>query len=313
MQLIVEQKPDAETEQTANGMTAGRRWSVIAASGVDALAIVKGALGIQIFSVYQNVQGQVPNPNLLLRRLRARGKPEAVIGGLGQYIIDGEYSTDLEDKRAVPGGPWVWSVRGTLGSLLVDHDFKGNPIVTSSEEPVDPPLTRLSPEEVLHGERYFQGPDEISVYIPLRPYVATVNAAPFFGASRGCVLCHVPQPRASDSGWVFVSIDFQYKKPKHLFGQTYEGWQDTIPDRGRRKIKDNTSNDPGQRYEAIPMRGVNGGGLVPVDEPAFLDGHGQPLPNVTNIGQDGGPAPFIKVVTHYDYMDFNNIQGIGGF
>ena len=157
---IQEQKPRAPTRQTANGLVAYRRWSVIAASGVDAMNILAATLNQplnNIFAVYENAQGEQPNPALKMTSIEAVGSPEAVAGGTGNYIIDAEYSTIPEEQRAVPGGPWILTTQGSLASVQVDHDIAGNPIVTSSEEPIDPPLSVLRPEFSIHAECYVSG------------------------------------------------------------------------------------------------------------------------------------------------------------
>jgi hypothetical protein len=301
---ICEGKPAAGSLDES-GYHFTRNWTVIAASEIDALKKLKAAMGIDRGALFQNSQGQVPDSSVYLQRFpRVEGRPPAPKGGMGLYYIEAEYASTYAPLQPVPGGPAVWAIRTSLANELVDHDVDGYPIVMSSEEPVDPPLTRLRPEEVLHGEFYIRAASALKAYFPLRPYNCTLNLTPFLGAPKGCVLCHPFQCEDSDTGWIKTAVDFQYKPKRILFGQTYQGWTDSLVDRGRRKIIDAKATDPVKRYAKI-VDSKN----EPVDEPVFLNGKGQPLLPVTNIVTDG-KNPTIIPVHHYTYMDFNQIPGL---
>jgi hypothetical protein len=297
---IVQQRPPGPLISNESGTTVPRRYSILATSELNALAILK-AFGIYRGCVFKDFNGSIPNPQVIAQNIQIIGKPPAVFGGVGQYICDVNYSSQQGVLRAVPGGPAVFTPRPSLSSTPVDLDAQGNPILTSSEEPLDPPLTALRPNEVLHGEFYIQSPSAAAAYAILRPYNASLNASPFFGAPRGGILSHVFSPEPSDTGWVRVEVDFEYRKSKSYGGKTYEGWHDTFPDRGTRIIIDNTQDDPSKRYQNLTVPDSSGN-QTKMDQPYPLNGKGQKQsPN--------SPATCIDA-NNYLYMEFNSVPGM---
>jgi hypothetical protein len=295
---IIEQRPPPGTLDE-NGWSFTRRWSVIAASEIDALKKLKSKLGVDRGTVFKNAKGQVPDAGVLLQRFTFDGRPPAPAGGQGQYIVEAIYSNAQPTPQSKPGGPSVWWVKGTIGTRPVDLDVKGLPIIYSSEEPVDPPLTKLTPQELLHGEFYVRAVDSVTAYMALRPYNTKLNLTPFFGAPQGSLLSHIFQTEPSDTGWVKVSIDLQFQEPKVLNGKRFIGWADVFPDRGYRKIVNPSSRNPDTRYERIVDAAGN-----PVSTPAYLDGRGQPL------YKDIKKQPYLISAYHYTYVDFNKIPGM---
>lgn len=299
---IVEQKAPADVNDI-NGKQRYRKWSVFAKSRMDARLKLYASIGLELFTPYIDPRGVMEDPNVLLQKLTVDPRVEAPTAdpdGIGEYIVDAEYSTYQGEKQPQIGGPWVWSVRPTLSTGPVDLDSEGNPIITSSWEAVDPPITALRPEEVLHGEKYFQGTDEIAVYLPFRPYNGTANATTFFGAPKGCVLAHVFQPTPSSSGWIKISVDFQYKPPFTYNGQTYEGWQDVFQDKGTRRVVDSSATRAKDRFEDITIPDADGRKRR-IDHPVPLDGSGGELSPDDN--------PVYIVVMNYKYKDFNSLPG----
>lgn len=300
---IIEQPPPQPDDCSTNITTRYRRFSVIAKSRFEAQQKLEGRFGLILANnvAFQDVYGNI-DPTCILQRITIDGKRDAPANGSGHYIADLTYSTIQPDKKSTPGGPWIWVVRAGLQCSVVDLDIRGRRIRTISEEPIDPPLTAMLPAEVLHGEGYVQAPDEITAYARYRSYIGTINASPVFGTIRGCLLCHPFQTQASDSGWVRLSVDLEYRKPKTYNGVTYGGWIDVFEQRGTRSI-DVDADDPADRFVDITVKddmGVN----RPISSPVPLDDEGQPQDTSTDY------TPAYGVVENYTYTEFSQIPGV---
>lgn len=298
--IVVRQKPPGPAVRDENGLTIPRRYSVYATSELNAENILR-SFGVYRGAMFREDNGTIPQPYAICQRLTIDAKIPAILGGIGEYIVDVEYSTQQGVQRAVPGGPAVFSIQTSLTTSTIDLDVNGKPIIMSSEEPLDPPLTAMIPSEVVHAEFYVKAASAMDAYAPLRPYNAAVNSSTLWGATRGCLLCHVFKPQASDTGWVLCQVDFEYKKPWKYQGRTFEGWLDVFQDRGTREIVDSKQTDPSKRYKYITVPDDQGN-RVQVESPVPLDGKGKKLsPTAT---------PVYKTVVKYPYMNLASIPGM---
>ena len=285
---IVEQRPPRPARDDENGLTAARQWSTLATSDVAAILRMRDAIGLRRGVPFQDVNGAIPDPYCLCQSVEALGKPPAIHGGRGQYIVTAEFARKQITPGAQPGGPVRWSRKASLVSKPVDIDVYGNAILSSSLEPPDPPITAFLRDEVLHGEFYFRAATELEAIKVFRPFEGLINdkPIPLFGIGVGCLLVHPFEARATDTGWVFMSVDLQVRPsitdPITLFpldpetGKPYEGWDDVFPDRGRRAVvidpvtnKATTSTDLSKRFGWIK----DGNGQYTPD-PLPLDGAG---------------------------------------
>lgn len=286
---IIEQPPPRPARVDANGLTAARQWSVLARTDFEAIRMLMEARGVRRGAVYTTLGNEVIDPNLTCQSLEANGKPAAVAGGVGNYIVTAEYANvTLAAQAPQPGKPAVWTVLPSLTSSPVDVDAYGGSIFTSSMEPVEPPITALLPEEILHGEFYVRAADALEAYKPFRPFNATINDdfLPRLGAARGCLLCHVFRPEPSETGWIKMTVDFQYRPPKTRETakgtRTYPGWADVFPDMGRRRLRQTgTATDVGNMWEPIPDSKGNR-----ILTPVPLDGAGNTVADYERAAQN---------------------------
>lgn len=315
MEEILEQRPPRGARDDANGLSAVRRFSVLSRNLVVAILRLRDAKGIYRGAPYETPYGEIPDPFCLCQSVESVGKPDAVNGGWGQYILDAEYSRNQTTPRAQPGGGVRWSRRPGITSQPVDVDAEGKAILSSSLEPPDPPLTAFAKQVVYHGEFYVRGDDELKVVEPFEKYENKLNDKPFLGKPRGSLRTGVFLTEPSDTGWVKMSIDLEYREPKKLNGIDYEGWVDVFPDRGRREVIDDAAVDPSDRFAWIrDGRGQS------VGDPLPLDGAGRvKVPAIstnTGIGLLDAAAGFLAGMQdstvlisakNYLYADMNKI------
>jgi hypothetical protein len=317
MPVITRMTPPSGLQSGPDGRQASLAWSVVAASELNAEQIVFSNYGVQRGSVYQSPEGEVIDPLLKCQRItttpKGRGAP---IGGVGLYIVTAEFARmslggGSRRKVAEPGGPAVWRIERSETTEPVDHDLTGLPIANSVEEPVDPPLTRITHPETLIAEWYETAVDEITLYGKYRPYTDHVNSVAFRTYPIGCLLFSGADPKPEDDGLFLVTAKWSYKPQKTLpgVGSYYkrvigaggigvqalsapiEGWADTNIHRGRRQLIDSMTTDVEKRYRAI----VDKEGKV-ISDPALL--------SATGVLLASNQAPVALVTFHYPRIDF---------
>ena len=288
-----------------SGLHAVQDWSVLAGSDVEAIRLLKDVKGLTRGSVYTTPAGEIVDQFLTCQRIRGQTKQ----GGQGlirkgHIHIVAEFSdATMIAQAAKPGGPPVWTIRPTIASSPVDIDAQGKPILTDSLEPVDPPLTVLLPDEVLHAEFYIASTDCLRAYFPFRPFNGKLNDAylPLLAAPRGSLLCHVFQPEPSDTGWIKFAVDFQYRAPKLMGnGITYEGWSDVFQDKGRRKRVEGITNTTPLNEAFELLRHTDGSAL---QMPVPLNAAGQPA----TWGDFIAGNMKLSEVHNYKYANFSRI------
>lgn len=274
----------------ATGYKTARNFDVLARSQLDVLAILR-RYGICYGAVWQTSHSEAPDYSIVCKSIVVTSDPEAVIGGFGRYFAKANYERRVDEP--VIGGPPVYRVKGGLVSEPVDIDVYGNPIVNAADEPIDPPLTISSVNEVLNVSWYQQTDDIYSLQMSLREYRGAVNSEKWRGAMALSFLCHgVDIIEELDEDWVKLGADFEYRHPidpSELSADIYKrtsggslskitssvgGWVGIYANRGRRE-KGEVKN--GKRdYPAILVDGQ------PVSEPVDLAGDGTRLDITAN-------------------------------
>lgn len=305
---IKEQRPPRPWRSDFSGLSGPRCWNMLAKSPVDALIEMLNSQGIKRGAIYTAPDGSVPDPFCICQSIEAATRVPAIAGGLGLYEITAEYATvELAPTAARPGGPVRWSVRPSMHSEPVDHDINGHLILSSSGETPDPPITALRAHEILHGDFYVPGADEVTAYIPFRPFNECVNIGPLprLGIDvPACLLIHVFLTEPSDTGWIHMGVDMEYKPPKTYGGITYGGWVDVFPDRGTRYRNDGLADDALEKdeYTATDTSKTAGGKIN-------LDGNGRsgPATQVQNSQGQSIPPGTFRAVMNYKAADFSRI------
>jgi hypothetical protein len=311
---ICEQPPPQAAIVDANGLTVYRRWSILAYNEVDAIFRLKVSRGV--FRGSAMVFPGADTPQTICQQITAVGKPPALNaggGGLGQYIVDATFQTVFNaPKQPQPGKPAVWRVRSSLQSTPRDKDADGKSILSSSLEPFDPPLTRLQPNEVLHGEFYVQGTDELEVYKLFRPFHGRVNSADLarLGVEKECLLFHPIITEPTDMGYVKVSVDLEYREPQTTAqGTKYGGWVETPLDMGTRRLAgsanfgDPTSTSGTLGLDSMFVRLRDSQGIT-IGAPVPMDGNGQTMDFQTFHNLGGGKPIVVRL---YKTVDFNTV------
>ncbi len=257
----------------ANGVSVVREFDVIAASELDALNVLYSETGITRGTFYLNALGEVVDAFVRVQSLRVEGRPPAPLGGKGLYRVEAQYAKQLNGSTAEPtvntAPTYEWD--GQLQSEPVDLDYDGNPIVNSSGEPFDPPLSAPLPR--LTGT--------ITLYktsLPVSTLLAYVGATnsdnPWSigdgsgDVPRGGALITAAKVSAASNGLRQVQIGIEARPTLVINGQSFQPFRRVVHDRGRRIIT-GTDGDGNTTYELV--RDDNGN---PLPDPVLLDGAG---------------------------------------
>lgn len=296
-------------EQPAIGYTQGvgpdgphfvRVFSAIAASATAALDILYTTYTVRKGVVYTDHQGQQYDNLTRCQDISIEEKTPAIVGGEGLFTLVAYfgYSNIRFDPPADVDGTVREYIESAEISEPVDMDRNGVPLTNSSDEPFDPPLTKLTIDRVLVREWIRTGNSRISVEAQYAVYENKVNSTTFRGAPAECFYCKpfvvqeadIPES-AAGLPYFRVQARFHFKPTKTIGSTTYGGWVDTPIDKGRRTIAGNVGGV--RTYAPIMMGGV------PVSEPVLLNGAGQQL--------QSGATPLVLIVRHYQSIDFNLI------
>lgn len=284
---IREQKAGPVSE-TSDGFTHTRRWKVFARSEMEARALMAKHREVFIGAPWYTTFGERPDASVVCRGLRFEGDPPAPLGGYGDYLVEADYEPAGADE-AVIGGPPKYRLQTSLVSQPVDIDADGDPITNSAGEPIDPPLTDYTDQEILVVEWWSKYASLSAAYQAARPYRNAKNLVTWQGAPKGSMRCrgvnHVDDVVVSDGIWVKFNTQMEYREPidtstfpavvKDKAGATQsgelEGWDTLYADRGTRKKGPVVATI--QTYFPI----MTSDGTEPVREPVNLDGDGAPL------------------------------------
>jgi hypothetical protein len=177
------------------------------------------------------------------------------------YNWDGDGETENPLKK----DPLIrWS--SSISVEPIDVDIDGNPIINSSHEGFDPPVTREFYDEVLTITRNEAWYDRVN----LMPYKGAVSSDSFYGFDAGWA-------KVTDITAEYVTLgEFTYAVVTYEIQIRYDGWKKRILDRGFR-VYSGADGDGNPAYEQV--RGTDG---TPLTEPVLLDGSGGKLADGAN-------------------------------
>ncbi len=150
-----------------------------------------------------------------------------------------------------------WFMAATMEPVESDED--GLPMLTSSDEPYDPPPTEPKNDLLLRATY------NVSVFDPVRAlmYKGAINSDPFLGfePEKGKVVAYTARIIRAiiDEPYATVAVEIQFRK---------KGWKWQLLDQGFRTKAEDADSDGNPVYATIA-------GAVESGEPVLLDGFGQ--------------------------------------
>jgi hypothetical protein len=284
-----------------DGVSAVLKYSIIADSEVDALAVLLAETGIDIFVSLETVYGETPDPESLCQSITIEAVKPALVGGGGGdglYTVTCNFGRASADGSSLPAppvldGPARFQRERATVSEPVDHDVNGDPITNSAGEQFSPPLTALRVNIVVVADWIRAAADQLAADAEYQAYEGKVNSATWRGAARGSMFCHSIEPTEISPGVYRYVGRFERRAPKTLHGTDFEGWETTVLDAGLREVGP-TSLDGKPSWNPIVMQGAE------ISKPVLLNGIGF----LNDEGADPVPLGF----KHYEYIDFNGID-----
>ena len=156
--------------------------------------------------------------------------------------------------------PWEIEWGFAVHNEKIDRDISGEPLVNSSGESFDPPVTRDFYDLVLRITRNEEAYDPIKA----SDYKGSINGDIFFGFAPGLVKCtqlNARSARQADLWYWIVTYEFQMRKL---------GWQLRLIDEGFR------TKGPAVDSEGnLVIQEITDDNGVKVSQPVQLDGEGQ--------------------------------------
>lgn len=189
-------------------------FSILAASPLNALAVLEDETGVTKGSVYQSLYGETPDPPLICQEvLHVGGTRPAPIGGTGLYRFDAVFSQiDLKgtgvqtEPEPVAGGPkvYLWDASLYSGRATVNRD--GTPITNTAGQSVSVPVEIAQASlVVLWYTSSFNASDVIRM-------AGSQNAVSWQGFEPGQAQCKRYRPREVQSGLVYNRAEFDARK-----------------------------------------------------------------------------------------------------
>ena len=271
-----------------DGYSTARNLEIETTSPLQAEVVLRQH-GIYRGAVWRTARGEQPDDGVACRTITITGKPETPVGTTGIYACKATYERGTDEP--IPGGPPVYRLKGGLETAPVDIDRNGHAITNSAGEPIDPPLAKPTPSEILVVTWYEQAEDALGLQASLRPYRGATNSSEYRGAYPESLMCEgIEIDEELPDNWIKLSGQFAYREPIRAadlqatlyFRDTngallaasssavFGGWWEIYPDRGRRVVNGQTAAGTTD-YKDIVRNGK------PVTEPVSLNGAGAEL------------------------------------
>lgn len=312
---ITEGREDPLVENE-RGMTGARRFSIEAASQMDARRLLRQKKQIFYGVPWRSAYGEKYDDRAVARELIFRKRTPAPAGGKGLFDALVRYGRRDADE-AVPFGRPIYRKGVSLEQRKADLDADGDPIVNSVGEPFDPGFTRPEPTEMGTFTWWWMNVTEDAWAQSTRNYDGALNTVTFRGAPPLSLLCHgvtnvEDQVLNDDVSPPILAIKteaiLEYRplvdpaalaadivdKDGNAVGADFSGFAETGVDRGFRK-KVGVDGDGKPIFENIQPQ--NGAGL---NQPAFLDGQG-------NVLNDAANTVAIMYLLNARRADFNQL------
>lgn len=221
---IQRQTATSQMDVSASGTRVPASWTLTASSRVNALARMRSA-GVFYGAVYREIDNSVPDPFLVCTQILVapyQGCPEGLSDSV--YQVDAVYSpinVSVADNSVIiqVNGPAVWTMEEGLGSIAIDLDKTGSPIVNTAYTPIEgeqipDPVEYQIAEWIRTGKNYFTEARWA------RQYRGKTNSATWKGADRREILCHGIKVEALDnfafggSGSVKYTAKFEFRSSR---------------------------------------------------------------------------------------------------
>lgn len=278
------------------GYSQPRRWKISARSEIEAETAMRRLRNVFIDAPYYTSYGEKPDTSSVCRSISIEGLPHAPFGGRGDYLVEAEYGPAEKDE-AVIGGPPVYRIKSSAASTPIDLDADGDPITNIVGEPIDPPLSDYSDQEVLSVEWWGLWDNLAAAFAEVRPYRNSLNLIEWQALAKGSArimeLSNSEEVEVEVDAvtklWVKWSASIEVRLPidtadlaatvidkdgNTLTGEL-EGWVALYANRGRRELGEVVAGV--QQY--LPILTEDGGDVV--SEPVPLGADGLRLPSAS--------------------------------
>jgi hypothetical protein len=298
-----------------SGFSQARRWKIRARSEIQARTAIRLLAGVFVGAPWYTTYGERPDASVVCRSLKIDGQPHAPFGGVGDYLVEAQYSP-AEREEAVIGGPAVYRLQPSLVSTPIDLDADGDAITNIVGEPVDPALSDFEDQEVLSVEWWRKFDDLAACFAAIRPFRNALNLVSWQGLAKGSARCHgvlngEEVEVAEGVGtklWVKLSTKIEVREPitiadlsvdvidkdGNALTGTLEGWSKLYANRGRRTL--GAVVDGVQQYE--PILTEDGADVVSEPVPLAADG--------TRLGSAAAQVAIARDVVR-KYLDFADL------
>lgn len=308
--VLVAESPSDELEFGPYGPVAGRNFTVVAGSKIQALNLLRTAKGVKLGSPFEDDQGEIVDPYLLCQFLSAYPTDGAYTGGDGMYTCRARYAyprNNLPPPLTLNGSPRLY-VEDSETLERIEVDLDGSAIVNTAGVPFDGGLEVFRVSEVLVAEWLTTAVSDLTLFVKLRKYRNKLNSTTFFGAPMGCVRClplkarEQQAPATVPNGTKVFKVEarFSYRPPVKLPNFVERpGWEPFVLDVGRQEL---IEVPPGSGNKILePIRGRD---KQPVsDDVPLLNGKAAPPPIGNPPIYPGGVLKFRR----YDLVDLNEL------
>lgn len=299
--------------EDAGGRRYTRAFHVVAASAMDALAVLGDEENIKRGSLYRDQQGDLDTTGYArCQSLRVAAVVDAPVNATGLYAVTAEYAwpnaVQFTANSVTKNAPRLWIERQQT-TEPADIDRNGKPIANRVYQPVDPPLTKRSVTRVLCVEWLEEAVSWTSVFQQYAGYEEHVNSATYFGEPPGSFYC---EPFEIEEQNTFGPAgNLQYRvvarfayRPRRTYSfsppdyitsasYTFDGWDDVFVHRGTRLL-----DDDNKLVELLSED--EDGNRVRISDPVNLSANGKlVLPDRA--------APVLIGVKHYHEANFNEV------
>lgn len=314
--IVTERIADSPSSQSGYGPRYQRAFTVLASSESDAREVLKGQIGIDEGTPYQDHQGKIPDQYCICVDRNARPITPVPVDGTGLFdvVCNFAYEDDQGYRRRIPAnGQTRRYLRRSITSISVDRDIHGNPITNAADEPIDPPLQKLVVDKVLVIEWWKMFATWAHAEAYCSTYDGKVNSETYYSAPPWCLLCLGIDPEESpimNSSFGMkpykLTGQFQFQPTKVLKGpdgntHTYGGWRANPLNWGR-KTKNFVNNKTFhifQDKDGNYTRDQLAAGAIRLADPVLLTADG-------NSWTDRANANY-RDIENYDAVDFNSL------
>lgn len=189
-----------------DGTTAKRAFTVIATAPHIALTRLYQIENIRRGTVYRDLQGNMPNPNLRCRSLAPSPWVPHSVGVDGMFRVDVEYAEGHNSKAVrrdpIPGGPpvYLWDIG--LITVQTWQDKDDHPIINSKMQPYRDGVPTLVPVVTLEV-RWYTDADLIATFVQ---FAGATNLDSWHGILLGQARCMGIKPQYIEEAQKYLNV-----------------------------------------------------------------------------------------------------------